>query len=123
MEQIVLDTNILIEILKANQGIVKKLKSTNAIYKISSISVMELYFGALNKKELIILKKFVNSFEIVNINENISICGTDLTYKYAKSHGLHIADALIAATTLELGCKLFTLNIKDFHFIDNLSLL
>ena len=52
MEKIVLDTNILIEILKGNQDIVKKLETPHYNYAISSISAMELYYGALNKTEL-----------------------------------------------------------------------
>jgi len=39
-----------------------------------------------------------------------------------KSHGLQIADSLIAATALELDCELATINRKDFRFIEDLRL-
>jgi tRNA(fMet)-specific endonuclease VapC len=122
LEKIVLDTNILIEILKGNSSILDRLKSSDGLYAISSISAMELYFGALNKKELVTLKKFIAGFEVLEINENISADATALVYKYAKSHSLHIADALIASTALDNSSKLLTLNVKDFHFIDGLTL-
>jgi hypothetical protein len=41
---------------------------------------------------------------------------------YSKSHGLQIPDAIIAATALSLEAKLFTLNLKDFRYIDGLKL-
>jgi len=123
MEKIILDTNILIEILKSNEEILKKLKAADAIYAISSISAMELFFGALNKNELAMLKKFVKSFEVLHIDEEVSAKALELVAKYAKSHGLHIADALIAATAQNYKIKLYTLNTKDFRFIDELILL
>lgn len=49
---IVLDTNILIEVLKANKKTIEKVQSFTDELVISSITVMELYYGALNKAEL-----------------------------------------------------------------------
>ena len=72
MAKILLDTNILIEILKSNQNVLDFLNNNKNEYCISSISAMELYIGALNKKELNTLQKFVNSFEVIDINELIS---------------------------------------------------
>lgn len=42
--------------------------------------------------------------------------------KYSKSHGLGIPDALIAATAIIEELPLLTLNVKDFRYIDTLSL-
>lgn len=122
MAKIVLDTNILIEILKNNLDVINKLQSLGAKYYISSISVMELYYGALNKKELSKLKKFVNSFEILHFDSSISVNAIELISKYSKSHSLHLADAVIASTVIEYGYDLYTLNVKDFKFIDGLVL-
>lgn len=122
MEITLLDTNVLIEILKGNQStlqIVENLSST----AISSITVMELYYGALNKAELKQLEKFVALFKIVHLNEQISINSENLIKTYAKSHTLDIPDSLIASTALVQGYKLFTYNIKDFRFIENLELI
>ena len=48
------------------------------------------------------------------------------TYKllklYAKSHGLHVFDALVAATSMEEGLTLVTKNRKHFGIIEGLSL-
>jgi len=123
LEKIVLDTNILIEILKGNKTVIGKLESLKTTFCISSISVMELYYGALNKAELFSLKKFIALFEVIELNENISSISTELIFEYAKSHNLAIPDSLIAATTINHKLKLYTLNLKDFRFIDGLELI
>jgi predicted nucleic acid-binding protein len=122
MEEIILDTNILIEILKGNEKILKFLDDFN-VYYISSISEMELLYGALNKKELLNIKKFLENFNIIELNEKISKKATNLIFKYAKSHNLTIPDALIAATVIESNIPLFTLNLKDFKYIDEINLI
>ena len=122
MEKVILDTNILIEILKGNEKILSFLDNFDNFY-ISAISKMELFYGALNKKELISLDKFVNSFNIIEINEKISLKATKLIFTYAKSHTLTIPDALIAATSICSKIPLFTLNLKDFRYIDEIKLI
>ena len=122
MEKIVLDTNILIEVLKGNKTIIEKLEFLSADFCISSITVMELYYGALNKVELFQLKKFVSLFRVIEVNENISSISTELIFQYAKSHNLAIPDSLIASTAISIESKLLTLNLKDFKYIDGLVL-
>ena len=122
MEKIVLDTNILIEVLKGNDAIVNKLETSECRYCVSSITAMELYYGALNKAELYKLKKFINLFELFDVNQNISFIATELIFEYSKSHNLTIPDSLIAATAIHHNMQLHTLNVKDFVYIEELSL-
>jgi len=120
---IVLDTNILIEILKNNQSTIQKIQSFDDTLVISSISVMELYFGAFNKAELLKLEKFISLFPIIHLNESISKLSMKLIQEYTKSHHLDIPDSLIASTTLSIDGKLFTYNLKDFKYIKDLNLI
>jgi predicted nucleic acid-binding protein len=122
MEIILLDTNVLIEILKGNQSTVQMVESFSYT-AISAITVMELYYGALNKAELKQLEKFVALFQVLHLEEQISMKSEHLIKTFAKSHNLDIPDSLIASTALVNGYKFFTYNIKDFRFIDNLELL
>ena len=57
-----------------------------------------------------------------NIDKDISELATNLTERYAKSHGLGIPDALIAATAICQSIELLTYNVKDFKFIDSIQL-
>ena len=121
MEKVILDTNILIEILKNDKqtiSIVEQIEN----YCISEITKMELFYGALNKNELKKLHKFLSFFEIIPIEREISQKASELIYKYAKSHNLTIPDGLIAATSIVYDFKLLTYNIKDFKYIEELKL-
>jgi len=121
LEKIILDTNILIEILKNNQETIHEVEKFD-IHYVSEVTKMEIFYGALNKKELEKLKKFIELFEVIPINSNISNMASDLIYKYTKSHNLNIPDGLIASTALAYNYKLFTYNLKDFQYIDNIQL-
>ncbi|MBK9457989.1 MAG: type II toxin-antitoxin system VapC family toxin [Sphingobacteriales bacterium] len=120
---ILCDTNILIEFYKNNQNIIaelEKIGSTNIA--LSVITAGELLFGALNKKETQIIKKDIEHLILMNLNDSISKKFIELMLKYTKSHALAVPDALIAATALVSNVKLYTLNVKDFQFIDELVL-
>ncbi|MEA3301978.1 MAG: type II toxin-antitoxin system VapC family toxin [Pseudomonadota bacterium] len=88
---------------------------------ISSVSLMELYYGAFNKTEIKHLDKFASLFELLPISKAISFKAAELVRDYSKSHNLDIPDSLIAATALVNHCKLLTYNIRDFRFIRNWS--
>ena len=117
------DTCILIDYLKGKTEVQQKLaKDREQGLGMSSVTYMELMVGALNKREVGIIKKAFSDFEIVEISESISIKAKTLIEKFTKSHGLQIPDTLIGATALELDLPLYTANIKDFQFIPDLKL-
>ena len=120
---ILCDTNIIIEALKNNQFIVESIEEIgiNNI-ALSAVTVMELYYGARNKAELKMIKRNLSSIQIFHIVEEISITASELIERYAKSHGLQIPDALIAATSIIQNIQLYTSNTRDFKFIENIKL-
>ena len=84
---------------------------------------MELIVGCRNKRELYDTEKFFYHFNVLNINENISEKASNLLLQYRLSHGLLIADALIAATAITLNYPLISKNQRDYRFITELNLL
>jgi tRNA(fMet)-specific endonuclease VapC len=120
---ILLDTNILIEVFKGNTTVITAVQEANPEnLALSSITAMELYYGALNRLELQRIRKNLNAFQVIHITTTISETATRLIEHYAKSHNLQIPDALIAATALETHSELLTLNIRDFRFITGLTI-
>ncbi len=120
---VICDTNVVIEFLKGNEKTredFKKIGINNLA--LSAITVMEIYYGAINKRELVKLKQVLSNFTIFNLNEEITATAIYLIEQYAKSHGLDIPDALIASTALNNNLTLWTYNLKDFRFIKNLIL-
>ena len=77
--EIILDTNILIEILKNNKQTIEKVEKYD-IHHISVVTAMELFYGAFNKIELQKLKKFIELFNVIPIDESISNIAKDLVY-------------------------------------------
>jgi len=120
---ILCDTDIFIEALK-NRKVATELLRRIGFDNIalSAITVMELYFGALNKRELSKIKNRLEVLEIIDLNKKISEMAVNLIEKYAKSHGLHIPDALIASTAIFGGMERLTFNLKDFRFIEGIRL-
>jgi predicted nucleic acid-binding protein len=120
---ILCDTDIFIEAFKNNTlatGSLRRIGFQNIA--LSAISLMELYFGALNKRELAKIKSRLQKLEIINLDQKITETAINMIERYAKSHGLHIPDALIAATAICKGMQLLTYNVKDFKFIEGIRL-
>ena len=117
------DTDIFIEAFK-NSTLATDLLGRIGFDNIalSAITLMELYFGALNKRELFKIKSRLQKLEVVDLDKEITGAAVNLVEKYAKSHGLHIPDALIASTAICSGMELLTFNLKDFRFIEGIKL-
>jgi len=125
MSLTIFDTDILINVGRGDAEAVKCLQNYARIstLAISVITQMELIVGCRDKKELQIIGKFLKQFEIIELNKQISEISVALLEKFRLSHGLLIADSLIAATAIETNQNFITKNQKDFRFINNLKLL
>lgn len=120
---ILCDTNILIELYKNNFVVIAELRKIGSKkIAISTITQAELYYGALNKRELQRIKRHLSQLEILAVDISVSKQFMQLMENYVLSHKLTIPDALIAATALVQNLDLYTLNQKDFRFISNLRL-
>lgn len=125
---VICDTDVLIDYLNKNSLrhssssdiLENAIGLDNAI--LSAITKMELIIGATNKDELRRINKNIYLFRTALINDAITELGIQLLQKYRLSHGLALPDALIAATAIILEVELFTHNIKDYKFIDDLML-
>ena len=117
------DTCIFIDYLRGEAGVYDFLATDQDIDLVmSTVTMMELMVGAFNKQEVQRIQKAFKKINVIFINEDISKTAQDLVQTYTKSHNLHIADALIAATTLYLNATLITYNKSDFRYIPHLTL-
>jgi predicted nucleic acid-binding protein len=121
----IVDTDILID---AGRGIsdavacLQKLESQSTL-AVSTITQMELLIGCRNKSELQQAEKFLKRFVLLKLTEQVSDRATDLLKQYRLSHGLLIADALIASTALTFDVEFISKNQRDYQFIVGLKLL
>ncbi len=122
---VVVDTDVLIDAARNVSEAVACLEQVeqNASLAISAVTEMELIVGCRNKAELRSLEQFLSRFRVLHLNEQISETAVDLLRRYRLSHGLLIADALIAATALSSGIPFVSKNERDYRFIAGLRLL
>lgn len=122
---IIVDTDILIDAARRIDDAVNCLQQIEDTLSlaISTVTQMELIIGCRNKKELKFLEHFLQRFETISLNEQISDTAADLLKTYRLSHGLLIADALIAETAIVTDTKLISKNQKDYRFVEDLDLL
>ncbi len=119
------DTDIFIDVGREISKTILYLQELESNFNIAICSVvqMELIAGCQNKQELRKVERFLERYEIVRINERISDMAVELLREYRLSHGLLIADAIIAATAIFFSESLASKNQRDYRFIDGLDLL
>ena len=121
---IIIDTDIIVDVARGNEkaaSFLEKMKS-QYVLAISSITEMELIVGCENKRELAHLESFLSDFKRVKLDRHITDEAVDLIRRFRLSHGLLIADALIAATAKVNGTEFISKNYKHFRFITGLNL-
>ena len=93
-------------------------------FSISIITYMELMQGMRDKRELEKTKKALAEMnvEIIPLTESISLRASDYVEKYALSHSMALADALIAGTCVEEGKTLITANDKHYRAVEELQI-
>jgi predicted nucleic acid-binding protein len=124
-ETVIVDTDILIDTGRNVEDAVKSLETlgqTNRL-ALSVVTQMELIIGCRNKGELLLLNDFLKRFLVIKIGGEVSDMAVNLLKQYRLSHGLLIADALIAATVMVHDAQLASKNQCDYRFIEGLDLL
>ncbi|HEX8638276.1 MAG TPA: type II toxin-antitoxin system VapC family toxin [Pyrinomonadaceae bacterium] len=121
----VVDSDILIDVARGESDAINclsRLEKTSAL-AISIVTQMELIVGCRNKKGIERFGKILSRFQLLKITDEISDRAVDLLKQYFSSHGLLIADGLIATTTLVHNQAFITKNQRDYSFITGLNLL
>ena len=95
----------------------------NATLSISAISYLGMLVGCANKTEQACIERFLRRFAILPLSAGVSDQAITLMQRHRLSHGLLIADGLVAATALVGDIPLLTKNQRDFRSIAGLRLL
>ncbi len=118
---ILLDTDILVDLLRGHNKAIAFVKSSSARIILSTIVVAELYAGVKGDAEQAVLDDFVSLFRIVSVNAKIAKAGGLYKRDYGKSHGIGLADAILAATAEAENADLKTLNTKHYPMLKGLK--
>ncbi|RLE21494.1 MAG: type II toxin-antitoxin system VapC family toxin [Acidobacteria bacterium] len=115
------DTDVMVDFLRGHPKAVALLKSHASAVSLSSIVVAELYAGVKGDRELSILDDLIAICRVVPVTPEIARNGGLHKRDFAKSHGVGLADAIIAATVEAEHTKLMTLNVKHYPMLDDLE--
>jgi predicted nucleic acid-binding protein len=113
------DTNVLSRIFKGDLDVEKYVNNLECA--IDATVYIECLQGSKSNQEKRVIEKYLTRFSFLPITSESSIRAVDLIRAHSNSHGLLLADALIAATALEKDLTILTYNVDDFRFIQNLK--
>lgn len=116
-----LDTDVLIDFLRGNPKAIALVNKYSDRIILSTIVVTELYARVKGKPELIVLDNLIAVFDLIAVTPKIARTAGLYKRDYYKSHGLSIADAIIAASCELEKLELKTLNVKHYPMIKNLK--
>jgi len=118
---ILLDTDILVDFLRGHSKAMAFVNASSERIILSTIVVAELYAGVKGDAEQAVLEAFVSLFRIVPVDVNIAKAGGLYKRDYGKSHGVGLADAILAATAEAEKAELKTLNIKHYPMLKGIK--
>ena len=109
-----LDTDVLVDFLRGETKATAFVNANSTHIILSSIVVAELYAGVKNDEERATLEDFVSIFPVIPVSAEIAKAGGLYKRDYGKSHGVGLADAILAATAEAEKAELKTLNVKHY---------
>ena len=119
--KILVDTCVVIDFLRGFPNSVEFFAEISTRPAISTITVAELFAGAKNKKKKEAVNLIIDTFEIIEVSQEIAKKGGEWSCQYTPSHGVDLPDALIGATAEIEGLHLATCNLKHFPMFPDLK--
>lgn len=111
---ILVDTDIFIDFLRGYDKAIAFIDRFSSQIILSPIVVAELYAGVKGNDELEVLDNFISLFHVVPLTSEIAKIGGLYKRDFGKSHGVGLADAILAATSEIEQAELKTLNVKHY---------
>ena len=121
MRAFLLDTDVLVDFLRGYDKAISFVNANASRVILSSIVVAELFAGVKGEKEYTILENFISLFRVIPVTSEIAKVGGLYKREFGRSHGVGLADAIIAATCQAENAELKTLNIKHYPMMDGLT--
>ena len=114
------DTDVLVDFLRGNSKALALIRASSDRMILSAIVVAELYAGVKGAEEQAALDAFVSLFRVIPVTYAVAQAGGLLKRDYGKSHGVGLADAIVAATAQAENASLLTLNIRHYPMLKGL---
>ena len=120
MAKYLLDTDVIIEWLRGNARVVAWLKGHDAAgdyLACTPVNLAEVHAG-LRPREEFVIGDLLRVLHCVELDERVGRKAGAYRKAFGRSHGVEIADALIAAAAHVHGCCLCSLNLRHYPMRD-----
>jgi predicted nucleic acid-binding protein len=118
---VLLDTSIIIDILRGSQPALEYARRLTEPPTCSEITRVEVLRG-LRSDERRATERLFGTLRWAPVDESVARRAGELGRRYRRSHrGLATADLIIAASAIELGLELATLNVRHFPMVPDLA--
>jgi len=119
MTKVLLDTDVVINILKKKEDTLKRLHVLNdCVFYLSPIVIAEVYAGA-RSKEIEQIEELFSFFTVVDVCADIGMITGQYAHTYKKAfNGISLEDYMIAATAKHHNLLLWTYNKKHYPMKD-----
>lgn len=114
------DIDILVDFFRGHEKAVSFIREYESDIILSAIVVAELYAGVKGESEETTLGEFVSLFRVVPVTAEIARSAGLYKREYGRSHGIGLADAVLAATATAENAELQTLNIRHYPMLKGL---
>ena len=118
---LLVDTDVMVDYLRGREKAVRFLKRHAERIVLSSITVAELYAGVKGRTERAMLDEVVSLFPVIPVTAEAAKAAGLLKRDFGKSHGVGLADAMIAATVQAENAELKTLNVRHYPMLRGLK--
>lgn len=116
---IVLDTTVLVDVLRGHSAALAYLRSLDEVPACSEISRVELLRG-IRHREREAVEGLMRTLRWRPVDEEVARRAGGLGRTWRRSHALSTADLIIAATAQELAAGLATSNVRHFPMFPGL---
>ena len=113
-----LDTCVLVDVLRGRQAALDwMLKAAAQPMAVSAMTVAELYVGATTPARVRAARELLDVMETISIDGGIAQRAAAWRRRYGPSHGVGLADTLIAATAQASRKTFVTVNVRHFPML------
>ena len=98
-------------------------KALNFLQKLRDDGEYEFWIGAIQRAEVVFFmrpeeqaatERFLSQFKTAQIDQTIVDTAGELYRKWHPSHGIDVNDAMLSATSMLTGGRIFCLNVKHY---------
>ena len=117
---VLFDTDVMVDFLRGHPKAIALLHSCSSEIILSSIVAAELYAGVKDDEDLRRLDDLLSLCRVLPVSPGLARMGGLYKRHYGKSHGIGLADAIVAATAEVENADLKTLNVNHYPMIKGL---